>query len=72
MSGGDIGPGMSYWANIKISGNLDKADLTLLKGQIQAILDGKVNGKDVDGKIASEARLSDNANAVSFNANYQS
>jgi hypothetical protein len=70
MSGGDIGPGMSYWANIKISGDLDGAELTSLKKQIETILQGQVNGKAVKGSFASEARLSDNANVVSFNANY--
>lgn len=70
MASGQVGDGLSYWANIKISGKLDNKDLKAVKGKIEAILKGKINGKPVKGKIASEARASDNNPTVTLNVTY--
>ena len=70
MSGGPVGNGLSYYANIKISGDLTEQDLKKIVADINAILAGKVNGKDVNGKIASQARTSDQGVIVTLNATY--
>ena len=57
MSDGDIGPGMSYCATIRISGNLAEAKL---KAVIAAI-EKELNEPGVDGKIESHARISTDA-----------
>jgi len=57
MSDGDIGPGMSYCATIRISGDLDKAKLKAVIGEIEKTL----NQPGVDGKIESHARISTGA-----------
>jgi hypothetical protein len=54
MSDGDIGPGMSYCATIRISGDLDKAKLQAVIAEIEKAL--KQPG--VDGEIESHARIS--------------
>ena len=70
MSGGPVGTGLSYWASIQISGDLAKDDLAKVLADIQKILGGKVNGKPVKGKIASQARTSDKGGTVTLNATY--
>ena len=70
MSGGPVGNGLSYWANIQISGDLTEEDLKKIVADIKEILGGKVNGKDVKGKIASQARTSDKGATVTLNATY--
>jgi hypothetical protein len=70
MSNGSVGNGVSYYVNIKISGDLDKAKLETVKGKIKAILDGSESGQKVDGKIVGEARVSDNNSAVTLNVTY--
>jgi hypothetical protein len=67
MSDGGIGNGLKYWANISISGELDSDQLKEVIEKIQEILDGKIDGGPVDGKIESEARVS---SKVTFNANF--
>ena len=57
MSDGDIGPGMSYCATIKISGDLKEADLKAAIADIQKVLDRA----GVDGKIETHARVSTGA-----------
>jgi predicted metal-dependent peptidase len=54
MSDGGIGNGLSYFAIIKISGDLDKDKLKAKIAEIEDIL----KQKDVNGKIVSEARVS--------------
>ena len=58
MSDGGTGDGLSYWANIQVSGKLTAKDLQELIRDIQKLLNGKINGKDVDGKIVSQVRAS--------------
>ena len=70
MSSGPVGTGLSYWASIQISGDLAKDDLAKVLADIQKILNGKVNGKAVKGKIASQARTSDKGATVTLNATY--
>jgi hypothetical protein len=70
MSGGPVGSGLSYWANIQISGDLGKDDLAKVLADIQKVLDSSVNGKPVKGKIASQARTSDKGATVTLNATY--
>jgi hypothetical protein len=70
MSGGGVGNGVSYWANIQVSGNLDKDDMKKLKEELDKLLTGKINGKNVNGKVASEARASDNNATVTLNVTY--
>ena len=57
MSDGDIGPGMSYCATIRISGDLDKAKLKAVVAEIEKTL----SQPGVDGKIESHARISTDA-----------
>lgn len=70
MSSGPVGNGLSYWAKIQISGDLTEQDLQQVLADIKAILAGKVNGKDVNGKVASQARVSDQGASVTLNATY--
>jgi hypothetical protein len=70
MSGGPVGAGLSYFANIQISGDLAEQDLKKVVADIEAILKGQVNGKAVNGKIKSQARTSDKGATVSLNATY--
>jgi hypothetical protein len=70
MNSGPVGSGLSYYANIQISGDLAQAELAEVLADIQKILDGKKNGKDVKGKIASQARVSDQGATVTLNATY--
>ncbi|MCU1500285.1 MAG: hypothetical protein JWM47_4238 [Acidimicrobiales bacterium] len=70
MSGGPVGAGVSYWANIKISGNLDETELKAVRKKIKDILDGTEGTKTVDGKFVSEARVSNNNSAVTLNVTY--
>jgi hypothetical protein len=70
ISGEPVGSGLSYWARIQISGDLETDDLVKVLADIQKILDGKVNGKPVKGKIASQARTSDKGATVTLNATY--
>lgn len=55
MNNGPVGNGLSYWANIKISGNLTAAQLQAITAQIDAIL----TAPGVTGKIVTSARVSD-------------
>jgi hypothetical protein len=63
MSDGGIGRGLSYWAAIKISGDLDENGLKDVVARIRAILNGSAptptGPKSVDGRIVSAARLTD-------------
>lgn len=67
MSGGPVGNGKSYWMSIRVQGVLDQADIQKLRQEIDKIITGKVNGKDVKGKIQSEARARDNSATVTLN-----
>jgi len=67
MNGGPVGNGLSYWANIKISGNLTGAQLTALTNQIEAIL----KGPGVNGQIVTQARVSDTNATAQFQVAYR-
>jgi hypothetical protein len=67
MSSGPVGNGLSYWANIRISGQLTPQQLQAVVQQIEAIL----NGAGVNGKIVTEARLSDQNANPSFQVTYR-
>jgi hypothetical protein len=70
MSGGGIGNGLSYWASIKISGDLTQQELEQVKKNIEAALKAKVGGKDPKGTIELEARVSDKNSYPSFDTAY--
>lgn len=55
MSSGPVGEGMSYWAAIRISKEMNKEQLKVVVAQIKAILDAN------SGSIVSEARASSRA-----------
>jgi len=59
MSDGGIGTGMSFWASIRISGNLEENELKEVMQKIKGILNGAAGGKPVNGRVVSAARLSD-------------
>ena len=69
MSDGGIGSGLSYWASIKISGDLNAKQLKKVVDQIQAILVESIDGKPVDGSIVSETRASSKS-VPSFNVGF--
>jgi hypothetical protein len=56
MSDGPTGNGTNYYASFQIAGNLDEASLKQVTARIRAILEGQVNGSDVDGEILSAHR----------------
>lgn len=55
MSSGPVGEGMSYWATIKISKEMNKDQLRTVVDKIKAIL------QENSGSIVSEARASSKA-----------
>jgi hypothetical protein len=55
MSSGPVGEGMSYWATIKITKEMDKEKLREVVSQIQALL------RPHNGSIVSETRASSKA-----------
>ena len=57
MNNGPIGNGLSYFANIKISGKMTAAELRAVTAKINKIL--KAPG--VKGRIVAHARVTDNA-----------
>ena len=66
MSFGPVGKGVHYWANIQITGELEKAELQKIVQEIKEIL----AREKVKGKIVSEARLSKSA-SVTLNATFK-
>jgi hypothetical protein len=67
MSKGDIGNGLSYFASISISGELNAKELQKVKAQIEKILHEQIDGKPVKGKIENEVRASSKA---TFDVNF--
>jgi hypothetical protein len=70
MSDGGTGEGISYWANIRISGNLDAKDLQDVIADIKKLLGGSKHGKAITGAIMSEVRASTKSTAT-FNVSAQ-
>ena len=70
MSDGGIGTGMSFWASIKISGNLEETELKEVIQKIRGILDGAAGGKPVNGRLVSAARLSDKGGEPKLTVTY--
>lgn len=66
MASGDVGKGMSFWANIKISGDLKGPQLEQIVAEIQAIL----HRPNVQGTIVTHARVSDTFADMVFQVNY--
>lgn len=66
MTDGGIGSGLSYWATIRIEGNLDKDELNGLIKNIKALLKKPVGSKIVTGEIVAAARLSNAGPPVSI------
>ena len=55
MCHGELGPGVSYWALIRISGDLKQDALEKIHDEIEA----KLENAQLRGKITTEARVSD-------------
>ena len=73
MSDGGIGGGLSYWATINITGELDKDQLRAVLAEIRHVLGQKVTkgpdpevnddqGNPIEGVIKQAARLGNTAN----------
>jgi len=69
MNGGPIGNGLSYWANIKISGDMTAAQLQALTAQIEALIKAPMRG--VTGEIVTSARVSDTDANPQFTVAYR-
>lgn len=67
MNGGPVGNGLSYWANIKISGDLTAAQLKAVTDKIDAI----IKAPGVNGQIVTQARVSDANGAAQFQVAYR-
>ena len=70
MSDGGIGKGVSFWASIRISGNLEEDELKEVIQKIRGILDGASGGKPVNGRLVSAARLSDKGGEPKLSVTY--
>jgi hypothetical protein len=70
MSDGGIGNGVSFWASIKISGDLKKEELQEVMQKIKGILNGAAGGKPVNGRLVSAARLSDKGGEPKLTVTY--
>jgi len=70
MSDGGIGKGVSFWASIKISGDLKEDELKEVMQKIRGILNGAAGGKPVNGRLVSAARLSDKGGEPKLTVTY--
>ena len=69
MNGGPIGNGLSYWANIKISGTLTAVQLKNLTDKIEALIRAPAPG--VTGQIVTQARVTDTDGTAQFQVAYR-